>query len=201
VARGVLWLRAIIMKSRSLLLAAALLTSLPHAASASELRLSVGGGAGAAFSDPCGYDGGVGCTDRAIRTSGGAPLVLAGFRHNLRLSSPTWRLRIGGTASALLIAPMIGEGVGDGGSVVTGAGEFGVEWGRFAIDQVLGVSRVRLGAHEMTRSGATVMTGFVFTARLTPELAAFGRADLHAMMHAPIGGVFAGVGIEWTPQL
>lgn len=182
------------MTFRPFLLAAALLTSIPHVASASELRLSVGGGAVAAYSDPCGYDGN--CNDPRIQTSGAAPLILAGIRGHIPLKG-NWRLRIGGTASALLIAGTDG----DRGSVATGAGEFGVERGRFAADLIMGISVLRLTADDMTRSGGTFMTGGSLTARITPTIAAFGRIDLHAMMHAPIGGAFVGVGLEWTPAL
>jgi hypothetical protein len=35
---------------------------------------------------------------------------------------------------------------------------------------------------------------------VTKSFAVFGRLDLHAMMHSPIGGAFAGAGLEWTPR-
>jgi len=164
-------------------------------ASPAELRLSAGAGAAAAYSDPCGYPNEANCTTERVRIAGAAPMVLVGVRKSAELSE-RWRWRFGATASALFAA----NGDGDHASVVTGAGEIGIERGRYAVDMIMGISRLRIDKDEMERDGLTFMTGLSLTGRVTKSFAVFGRLDLHAMMHSPIGGAFAGAGLEWTPR-
>ena len=126
--------------------------------------------------------------------AGPAPLALVGYRERLVLRRG-WALRFGGTMSAVLIAP----GAETNGSVMTGAGELGIERGRFAADLIAGFSRVRLSNDQMTGTGVTMMMGGSISAKVSPELAVFGRIDLHAMMHGSAAAAFVGVGLEWTP--
>lgn len=182
------------MTSRSVLLTCVITAAMPQIASAGELRLAVGAGAAAAGYDPCSYPYQDACDTPRTTTSGPAPIVLAGYRGRVALRRG-WALRFGGTMSAVLVAPAAESS----GSVMTGAGEFGIERGRFAADVIAGLSRVRLTNDQMTGSGATMMMGGSISAKVSPELAVFGRIDLHAMMHGSAAAAFVGVGLEWTP--
>jgi len=182
------------MTTRSLLLLSALTLAIPATASAGELRLGIGAGAAAAAYDPCSYPFQDECNVPRSTTAGAAPLAFAGYRHIKPLRG-AWALRFGGVLSAVLVAPTANTSA----SVFSGAGEFGVALGRFSVDGRAGLSRVRMTTDEMSGSDMTMMFGGTATARLSRELAVFGRADAHAMMHGSAAAVFIGVGLEWTP--
>ena len=152
------------MTSRSLLLLSAICAALPQTASAGELRLAVGGGGGVAAYDPCSYPGDQ-CSDPRTSTAGAAPLVLAGYRGRIALRRG-WALRIGGTMSAVLIAPAAESTA----SVASGAGEFGVEYGRYAVDLIGGISMVRLSNDQMTGRGGTMLMGGSATVKMRRNL-------------------------------
>lgn len=181
------------MTSRSVLLACAIAAAIPQTALAGELRLGVGAGAAAAGYDPCSYPGS-NCDTPRTRMAGPAPLVLAGYRHRFPLRHG-FALRAGGMMSAVLISPAAETST----SVVSGAGEFGVQYDRFAADVIAGLSFIRMSNDEMTGRGGTMLMGGQISAKLSPELAAFGRIDLNAMMHGTVASAFIGVGLEWTP--
>jgi len=183
------------MTTRSLLLLSALAAAIPTTASAGEIRLGVGAGAGAAAYDPCAYPfQSAPCDVPRTTTAGAAPLVFAGYRH-IKALRGEWALRFGGVLSGILVSPAANTSA----SVFTGAGEFGVAFGRYSIDGRAGVSRVRMTYDEMSGSGGTIMVGGTATARLSPELAVFASADAHAMMHGSAAAAFVGIGLEWTP--
>jgi len=186
------------MTTRSLLFLSALSIAIPTFASAEgELRLGVGAGAGAAGYDPCAYPfQSAPCDVPRTTTAGAAPLAFAGYRHIKPLRNG-WALRFGGVLSGLLVAPIADTRA----SVFSGAGEFGVALGRYSLDGRAGLSRVRMTYDQMSGTAMTMMFGGTATARLSSELAVFGRADAHAMMHGSAAAVFVGLGLEWTPSI
>ncbi len=179
--------------SRSVLVACALVTAIPQISSAGDLRVAVGGGAAAVAYYPCSHPDS-GCSTPRTTTMGPAPLVLAGYRGRIALRNG-FALRVGGTMSAVLIAP----GSDTRGSVISGAGEFGIEHGPAALDVFSGFSRVQLATDQMSGAAGTMLIGGAATVRVSADLAVFARLDLNAMMHGSAASAFLGLGLEWTP--
>ncbi len=166
----------------------------PSIASASPLSADLSAGAGAAvmYSDPCGGPFPIAnCTTPAARLRGPAMTVrgMVGAHHALR---GAWGLRWGAGLSGLFMTES-----GDTGSIVSGGGEFGVTLDRWSADTFAGLSWVRVRADGMATTGATMAFGGSVGFAITPQVSAFARVDLSAMLEGSIGGASIDGGVTF----
>lgn len=166
------------------------LVVVPTVASASEFDLSAGGGASVVYSDPCGFPGSA-CTTPRMRLAGASAMLRTTWSFE-KVLSPRLNLHYGPALSGLFMTEAGGTG-----SIVTGGAEFGVGLDRWSLDVFGGFSWIHVGTDTMTATGPTTAFGGGASFALTPQLSAFARVDLSAMLEGPIGGAFAGLGLTY----
>jgi hypothetical protein len=170
---------------RLLILAAVLVPSAAHAGG--ELDLAIGGGVAGLMVNPC-VGPSADCTMPITRDFGAAPLVRAAVRGDAATANDGLRLRYGFEASAMVQAH---------GSIVSGAGAFGLGTRAAYFDVISGFARV----HAQTFDAVTMTLGLELGVHVRKTFTAFARAELDAALDDPRSGAFAGVGIETALRL
>ena len=182
------------MFNRSLILASIVLAPTLAAASPDYgLELSAGAGAGTMYRDPCGgpFAPTTPCTTPEARLRGPAALASAmyGARYHLRRG---WGLHwsAGGQATVMTDS-------GATGSILTGAGGFGMSWDRFSATAIAGLSYLRVRADGMTTTGGSLAFGGIVGVDITPQIGAYARLDLSAFLYGYFGGARASPGVSF----